>query len=113
MTREQFLEQEIAKYKERITRYQAMIAEWEAELGRPVATPNGPTVTPGIPTGKTATPGTDPLSMVNGMVFFNKSQTAAAEAFLQMVGYPLATSLLLEGVEKGGVKIGGKSETAK
>jgi hypothetical protein len=35
MTREEFIRQEIAKYRGKIAIYQSMIAEWEAELGIP------------------------------------------------------------------------------
>ena len=113
MTREEFIRQEIETYRRRIDVYQALILEWERELGS-----TGTRGTPGADTsdqngkGK-ASPSGDPISLVQGMVFFNKSQPDAAKAFLQMVGYPLATGQILVGIEKGGVKVGGKNETVK
>ncbi|HEX4039007.1 MAG TPA: hypothetical protein VHX37_13185 [Acidobacteriaceae bacterium] len=106
MTREEFLTREIESYRKKIELYQAMIAEWERELGKP-----GPLSAPvdsssTSPTKKPA--GGDPLSLIQGMVFFGKSQPEAAKAFLQMVGYPLGTQVLVDGIIKGGVKIGGK-----
>jgi hypothetical protein len=112
MTREEFLRQEIEKYERKIETYNAMIGEWKGELGIQVNraqhahTPDG--------SGKNNPgSGTDPLSLVQGMIFFNKSQTEAAKALLEMVGYPLKTSVILEAVEKGGINVGGKSPTAK
>lgn len=51
--------------------------------------------------------------MVKGMQFFNKSQPEAAKLFLEMVGYPLRTQDIIEGIEKGGVTIGGKTAKTK
>lgn len=47
------------------------------------------------------------------MIFFGKSQTEAAKMLLERVAYPLKTSVLLAGIEKGGVKVGGKNEIVK
>jgi hypothetical protein len=107
MTREDFLAREIEAYRKKIELYQAMISEWERELGKPSpqATPADSQQQP--PAAKKAASG-DPLSLIHGMVFFGKSQSQAAKAFLQMVGYPLSTQVILEGIEKGGVKVGGK-----
>ena len=47
------------------------------------------------------------------MVFFGKSQPEAAKAFLEMVKYPLTTAQILEGIEKGGLSVGGKTPASK
>jgi hypothetical protein len=47
------------------------------------------------------------------MIFFNKTQTEAAKIVLEKVGYPLGTVQLMAAVEKGGVKIGGKTDAAR
>ena len=112
MTHEEWLRQEIDKYRRKVETYQAMISEWEGELGIS-ASPRlqGESVDA---MGKKKSPGaSDPLSLVHGMIFFNKSQSEAAKAFLEMVGYPLKTGLILEAVEKGGLKVGGKTAAAK
>src|ERR1017187_8404582 len=112
MTREELLRQEIDKYKTKIATYQAMVAEWETELGIP--SDSGLGVQVSDPTNKKkASDSSDPLALVQGMVFFRKSQPEAAKAFLELVGYPLKTSMLLEAVEKGGVTVGGKTPAAK
>jgi hypothetical protein len=112
MTREDFIAQEIEAYRKKIETYQAMIAEWEKELGRTSPTPgNGGTSEPSGT--KKAPVAGDPLSMIHGMVFFGKSQPEAAKAFLEMVHYPLTTIQILQGIEKGGVPVGGKTPVAK
>lgn len=112
MTREELLRQEIDKYKRKIAMYQAMVSEWEGELG--LSIDSGHAIQFGDQTAKKkVADNADPLSLVQGMIFFNKSQADAAKAFLEMVGYPLKTGLLLEAVEKGGLKVGGKTPAAK
>jgi len=112
MTHEEWLRQEIDKYKRKIEAYQTMVSEWESVLG--ISSEIRPQVQPTDATGKKQAPGgSDPLSLIQGMIFFNKSQSEAARTFLEMVGYPLKTSLILEAVEKGGLKIGGKTPAAK
>jgi hypothetical protein len=112
MTREEVLRQEIDKYKRKVETYQSMISEWESELG---VQPSGHLANQasGSVSRKPAQDTGDPLALIQGMIFFNKSQSEAAKTFLEMVGYPLKTALLLEAVEKGGLKIGGKTATAK
>lgn len=111
MTREELLRQEIEKYNKKIATYAAMVAEWEAELGiAPGISQQGRS---GESVTKKAATGDDPLSMIQGMVFFRKSQPEAAKAFLDMVGYPMSTSQILAAVEKGGVTVGGKTPAAK
>jgi len=55
----------------------------------------------------------EPISLVREYQFFGKSQPEAAKMFLEMVGHPLRTSEIIEGIEKGGVKVGGKTPKAK
>jgi hypothetical protein len=112
VTREEFLRQEIERFKKRIATYQAMIAEYESELGLPPDTGQQAPFLSATSKSKDSVSG-DPLSLIQGLIFFNKSQPEAARAFLEMVGYPLKTDALLAAVEKGGVKIGGKTATAK
>jgi len=50
----------------------------------------------------------DPLSVVYPGMFFGKSQPQAAEMLLKRVGRPLKTRMIVEGMEKGGCKVGGK-----
>lgn len=113
MNREELIRQEIERYRKKIDTYQAMIAEWESELrglgGQPpmAGQPDGSIAKKGmVNTG-------DPLAVVQGLVFFNMSQPEAAKALLEMVTYPLTTTQILEGIEKGGVKVGGKTAVAK
>jgi hypothetical protein len=112
MTREEFLRQEIEKYERKIETYKAMVGEWKTELGMAGDT-GSQFQSADASVKKKAAGSSDPLSMVQGMIFFNKSQTEAAKAFLEMVGYPLKTSVILEAVEKGGITVGGKTPTAK
>ena len=51
--------------------------------------------------------------MIREWQFFNKSQPEAAKAVLEIVGHPLTTQQIIEAVEKGGVKIGGKTPKDK
>ena len=109
MTRGEILRQMIEDYRKKIATYEVMIREWESELGvQPQGPPNGPPSGSGKPQ-----PGAEPWSLVKGMQFFNKSQPEAAKAFLEMVGYPLRTSEIVEGIEKGGITVGGKTAKAK
>jgi HB1, ASXL, restriction endonuclease HTH domain len=52
-------------------------------------------------------------SLVRNFQFFGKTQTDAARALLEIVGHPLTTEEIMEGVEKGGVKLGGKTPKDK
>lgn len=112
MTREEFIRQEIEKYRKKVNTYLAMIAEWESELGI-VGTSQQLTQTNEATGKKKESSTSDPLSLVQDMIFFRKSQPEAAKTFLEMVGYPLKTSVMLEAVEKGGVTVGGKTQAAK
>jgi hypothetical protein len=112
MMREDFLRQEIERYRKKIDTYRAMISEWESELGIVGGALQAPIS--GDSTAKKKDSGVaDPLSLVQEMIFFRKSQPEAAKALLEMVGYPLKTSVMLEAVEKGGVTVGGKTQAAK
>jgi hypothetical protein len=112
MTREDWLHQEIENYQKRVETYQLMIAEWQRELGIQAAAAVAPLLG-NRQEGKKKASGSDLLSLVQGMVFFNKSQPEACQAFLEMVGYPVRTAQIMEAVEKGGVKVGGKDAGAK
>jgi hypothetical protein len=111
MTREEFLRQEIEKYRRKIATYEVMIGEWESELG--LASGQAQLTQPEGATSKKNGSGSDPLSLIPGLIFYRKSQPEAAKGFLEMVGYPLSTSQILEAIEKGGVTVGGKTPTAK
>ena len=112
MTRDEWLRQEIEKYRRKIDLYTAMIAEWQSELG--VAAPRQDVGFPIDSNGKKPpTPGADPLSAVQGMIFFGKSQPEAVRSLLELVGYPLKTAQLVDGIERGGAKVGGATPAAK
>lgn len=57
-----------------------------------------------IPTAEMA----DPLAAVYPGMFFGKSQPQAAKLLLERVRRPLKTAIIIEGLEKGGCKVGGK-----
>lgn len=109
MDRAEMLQQMIADYRRKIELYQAMIAEWERELGRGSVQPE--IKHPNIPAGTSKNGSeSDPVSMVKEWQFYGKSQVEAAKMLLELVKHPLSTNHILEGIEKGGVKIGGKTE---
>lgn len=56
------------------------------------------------PTGEVA----DPLAVVYPGMFFGKSQPQAVKLLLERVKRPLKTRFVLECLEKGGMKVGGK-----
>src|SRR5437016_4262290 len=101
MTRDEFIRQEIEKYRRKIAMYEGMIAEWESELG--LSAGQAQSIRPDGATSKKSGSGSvDLLSMIPGLIFYRKSQPEAAKGFLEMVGYPLTTSQILEAIEKGG-----------
>jgi len=118
MTREEVLRERIEEYRKKIELYQSMIAEWEKELGSP-----GPVLHDGSirhdgsarysGAKTTASSGADPVTLVQGWQFFNKSQPEAAEALLEMIGHPMSTEKMVECLEKGGRKVGGDSPESK
>jgi len=109
MTRHEVLQSMIGEYRRKIETYQTMIAEWEQEIGGNSQSLQTAGETP--PSGKkTAASGGDVMSLVRDYQFFGKSQPEAAKLLLEMVGHPLKTGVILAAVEKGGLKIGGKSE---
>jgi hypothetical protein len=113
MTRDEWLRAEIDGFRKKIETYQAFIAEYEQQLG---LTPQSSSQSgPASVTGKRSDTavGDDPLTWITGMIFFNKTQPEAAKIVLERVGYPLRTEQLMEAVQKGGVTIGGKTDTAK
>lgn len=113
MTRDEWLRQEISGFRKKIELYQAFIVEYEQQLGSGAPTASQINQLP--PTGKQpdVAPGDDPLSWISGMIFYNKTQPEAAKLILEKVGYPLPTATILAAVEKGGLKIGGKTDLAK
>jgi hypothetical protein len=112
MTREEMLRQMIEDYHKKIVTYQSMIREWESELGL-----NGTKVhgaeSYAAPLDKKKHGAGEPVALVREYQFFGKSQPEAAKMFLEMVGHPLRTSEIIEGIEKGGVKVGGKTPKDK
>lgn len=110
MTRDEWLRQEIDGFRKKIETYQAFIAEYEQQLGG--GTTQSQLSSSAVNGGKIA-PGDDPFAWIVGMIFFNKTQTEAAKLVLEKVGYPLTTTQLMAAVEKGGLKIGGKTDTAR
>lgn len=108
MSREEMLQQMIEDYRKKIETYQSMIREWEAETG--LLAGNGH-VTPTLDKKKMGAG--EPASLVREYQFFGKSQPDAAKLFLEMVGHPLKTNEIIEGIEKGGVKVGGKTPKDK
>jgi hypothetical protein len=106
------LQKMISEYRKRVELYQSMIAEWEKELG--VATSE----TPAAPSSsqnsaKRKEQLTDILNFVREWQFFNQSQPEAAKAVLEIVGHPLTTQQIVDAIEKGGVKVGGKTPKDK
>lgn len=81
---------------------QEMLGESEPEASATAPAPSKPG---GLPR-----PGdiVDPLSVVYPGMFFGKSQPQAAKMLLERVGRPLKTKVIVEGMEKGGCKVGGK-----
>lgn len=112
MTKNEMLQQMIAEYQKKIELYQAMIAEWQKELGMTASAPVNGSAVHETKTEK-KTQGGDVLSMVRDWQFFNKTQTEGAKLLLEMVGHPLSTQQIIEALEKGGLKIGGKSPADK
>jgi hypothetical protein len=114
MTRDEWLRQEIQNYRKKIETYQTIVAEFEQQLGGLSTNGSGsPAVATGASNRQDVAPGEDPIGWISGMIFFNKTQTQAAKMILEKVGYPLSTVLLLSGVERGGLKVGGKTDIAK
>jgi hypothetical protein len=52
---------------------------------------------------------TDPLSVVYPGLFFGKSQTQATRILLERVKRPLKVKAIVECLDKGGLKVGGKN----
>ena len=110
MDRAQMLQQMISEYRKKIDTYQAMIGEWEKELGvTPALVVNG--TEPEQP--QKPKSATDISSLVRNFQFFGKAQTEAAKTLLELVGHPLTTEEIMEGLEKGGIKLGGKTPKDK
>jgi hypothetical protein len=112
MDRKQILQQMIEEYRRKIDTYQSMIREWEAEVGLNGSKGIGMEVYLPAPEHRKSEAG-DPISIVREFQFYNKSQPDAAKMLLEMVGHPLKTNIIIEGIEKGGVKVGGKTAKDK
>lgn len=114
MDKSEILRQMIAEKQRLIELYQAMIADWEKELG--IAT-TGPSANQAGDSGTktSAKPGSggDLLGLVREYEFFRKSQPEAAKAFLEKVGHPVKTQVILEAIQKGGLTVGGKEESKR
>ena len=111
MTREEWLRQEIDGFRKKIETYHAFIAEYEQQLG--IGGQPAQAAQQGAASKSSANGSGDPSTAVSGMIFFHKSQPEAAKLFLELVGYPLTTAQIMASIEKGGVKVGGKTELAK
>jgi hypothetical protein len=104
----------IQKYRTQVETLQTVIRQLEAEL------PDGAEDASIMPAEQAANNrnasipiGADPLVKVREWQFSNMSQVDAAEKFLEMATFPLSIADVLEGLEKGGVKIGGKNAAEK
>jgi hypothetical protein len=108
----------IQKYRGQVESLNATIRTLEAELGeQPGAnSQTGQEDHAGTNQGSVKPPrhpSADPLADVREWQFFNKSQPDGAEELLELVGHPLSIGVLLDGLEKGGAKIGGKTPAEK
>jgi hypothetical protein len=110
MDRADFVRELIQRYREKLRLYEAMIAELEQELGDPQPRPITATSGNGKEIKKDHA---DPVVAVRAFQFFNKSQPEAAKLLLEFVGHPLLTQQIVEGIEKGGVTVGGKTAKDK
>jgi hypothetical protein len=105
------LREMIQDYRKKIELYTSMIAEWERELGGPV--PAGDSASNGSSSSAVLTPGADPINLIRPFEFHGKSQTVATKMFLQRYGFPLSTDQLIQGLEKGGLTLGGATVEKK
>jgi len=112
MDRSEVLKEMIAEKQRLIELYQAMIGEWERELGTAPYVSNGSHTEPANKPNRKAAGG-DLLDLVREYEFFRKSQPEAAKAFLEKVGHPVKTQVILDAIQKGGVTVGGKDESRR
>jgi hypothetical protein len=103
------LREMVLDYRKKIELYSSMVAEWERELGAPVSS-TGDSLTA---SNGTSPPGSDPLALIRPFEFHGKSQTVATKIFLQRYGFPLSTDQLIQGLEKGGLTLGGATMDKK
>jgi len=113
MTRQEMLKSMIAEYQKKIETYQTMVAEWHRELGVAAIESPGGQVGDSDSSNTSAKKGGDPLTVVTPWQFFNKSQPEAATLLLEAVRHPLTTEQIVEGLEKGGVEVGGSTPKDK
>ncbi|HJS06489.1 MAG TPA: hypothetical protein VJ809_02490 [Pirellulales bacterium] len=108
----------IQKYKAQIDSLNVVVSQLEMELGQGQGQYQnhsgalGEVGNQGAAKQKRSS-GSDPLSVVADWQFFNKSQPEAAEQLLEMVGHPLTIGDMLDGLDKGGLKVGGKTGAEK
>ncbi len=105
----------IQKYKQQLESLPVVIRQLEAELGetQPVVGVADTGSAAPTPATKRKAATADPLSLVREWHFFNKPQPDAAEELLELIGHPLSIGVLVDGLEKGGAKIGGKTAAEK
>jgi len=115
MDKAEMLNSMIAEYRKKIETYQVMIAEWERELGggSQVPQPLGSSASDASASSSKKGASGDVPSLVREFQFFNKSQPEATKLLLEIVGHPLRTSVIIAGIEKGGVTVGGKTPKDK
>lgn len=111
MDKREMLQGMIDEYRRKIETYQTMVAEWERELGGSVAI--SPARDNAGNTTKNPPAGGEVLDLVREFQFYGKSQPEAAKMLLEVVGHPVKTGVILAGIEKGGLTVGGKGETEK
>lgn len=104
------LQKMVSEYRKKIELYQSMVTEWEKELGiASIASSLGSDTENGAKKPVSS----DILSLVREYQFFNKTQTEAAKALLEMVNHPLKTEDIMDAISKAGVKLGGKTPKDK
>lgn len=99
----------IQKYQKKIDTYQTIIAELQSEIGESVV--SAPSA--GSGDAKKSSDAGNPLAAVSEYHFYDKSQPEAAKMLLELVGHPLSTEQIVEGLEKGGVEVGGSTPKDK
>lgn len=114
MDRADLLREMIAEKEKQIELYRAMVAEWRRELGD-AGHASAPEAVAGHDgaTHKESVADDGLVGMVRDYEFHGKSQPEAAKLFLDRVGHPVKTHVILEALQKGGITIGGKEESRK
>jgi hypothetical protein len=97
----------IQQYRDKIRLYEAMVIELERERD------SAPSTRSGAANGTDQKSSGGALENVRSFQFFNKSQPEAAKLLLEFVAHPLLTAEIVDGIEKGGVAVGGKGPKEK